>query len=205
MQALFENPKPQRGPALAIALFAALCTSATVGAQSAAAGTGEASAAPAEAGARRGTMNIQPGIDTTDRFSGGWKIATSEAAPWVDKPGMIEESEVKRLVGANVEISKKRIDGPAPLACRMPHYEVKRYSAEGLFEGGLGEIADAKISADQIATKLGFKARPIPSLVTGCEAEIEYHAIDNDHLIFALNNSLYRLTRTRAAPAASKP
>lgn len=152
-----------------------------------------------------GLLCMQQAAHAQDRFSGGWKIEKSEAAPWVDKPGMIEENEVKRLVGATLDITKRRIDGPEPLACKMPHYEIKRYRAEGLFEGGLGEIADAKVSADQIATKLGFRERPIPSLVTGCAAEIEYHAIDNDHLIFALNNSLYRLTRTRAAPAENKP
>ncbi len=148
---------------------------------------------------------MQQSARAQDRFSGGWRIEKSEPAPWVDKPGMLEESEVRRLVGADLDITKNRIEGPEPLACKMPHYEIKRYRAEGLFEGGLGEIADIKVSADQIATKLGFRERPIPSLVTGCAAEIEYHAIDNDHLIFALNNSLYRLTRTRAAPAVSKP
>ena len=137
-----------------------------------------------------------------DHFSGGWKIEKSEPAPWVDKPGLIEQSEVKRLVGARVEIAKDHIAGPEPLACKMPHYEISRNRAEGLFEGGLGEIADSKVTADDIATRLGFKQRPIPSLVTGCPDEIEYHAIDDDHLIFALNNSLYRMTRTHAA---SKP
>ncbi len=137
-----------------------------------------------------------------DHFSGAWKIEKSEPAPWVDKPGLIEKNEVKNLVGARVEIAKDHIDGPEPLACKMPHYEISRNRAEGLFEGGLGEIADSKITADDIATKLGFKQRPIPSLVTGCPIEIEYHAIDDDHLIFALNNSLYRMTRTHAA---SKP
>ena len=139
-----------------------------------------------------------------DHFSGGWKIETSEPAPWVAKSGMIENDEVKRLVGASVEIRNGRIDGPAPLDCRAPHYEIKRVQAEGLFEGGLGEIADATQSADQIAQKLGFHTRPIASLVTGCAAEIEYHALDDDHLIFALNNSLYRLKRTHAGIPGKK-
>jgi len=139
-----------------------------------------------------------------DHFSGGWKIETSEPAPWVTKPGMIENDEVRRLVGAAVEIRHVRIDAPAPLGCRAPHYEIKREQAEGLFEGGLGEIADATQSADQIAQKLGFRVRPIPSLVTGCAAEIAYHALDDDHLIFALNNSLYRLKRTHAGIPGKK-
>ena len=139
-----------------------------------------------------------------DHFSGGWKIETSEPAPWVAKPGMIENDEVRRLVGASVEIRNGRIDGPAALDCRAPHYEIKRVQAEGLFEGGLGDITNATQSADQLAQKLGFHARPIASLVTGCAAEIEYHALDDDHLIFALNNSLYRLTRTHAGIPGKK-
>lgn len=118
---------------------------------------------------------------------------------------MVDVTEVERLKGAVLEIGAGRIDGPAPLACVAPHYEVARTHAEGLFGGGLGEISDGRVSADELARRIGFKQRPIASLVTGCAVDIEYHAIDADHLVFALNNRLYRLTRTHAAAAATKP
>ena len=60
---------------------------------------------------------------------------------------------------------------------------------------------------DKVAQALGFATRPIDSLVTGCASEIEFHAIDADHAVFALNNSLFRMTRiARDKPAAkTKP
>ena len=138
-------------------------------------------------------------------FAGPWKIEKSEPAPWVKTPDVIEKREVKRLIGARVEMHADRIDGPAPLNCAHPRYEIKSYPAEGVFEGGLAEMRDASTTPDKLADSIGFVKRPIMTLVPNCESEIEYHAIDDNHLIFALNNSLYRLTRVPVQPAKSKP
>lgn len=138
-------------------------------------------------------------------FAGSWKIVKSEPAPWAKTADLIEKNEVKRLVGARLELRADRIDGPAPLHCVHPRYEVKDYAAEGIFEGGLAEIGDPSTTPDKLADRIGFRKRPIVTIVPNCESEIEYHAIDDDHVIFALNNSLYRLTRVPAKPAKSKP
>jgi hypothetical protein len=138
-------------------------------------------------------------------FVGPWKIEKSEPAPWVKSPEEIEKQEVKRLVGARVEMHYDRIDGPAPLHCTHPRYSVKSVPAEGLFEGGLAEMGDASTTADKLADSIGFHNLPAITLMPNCESEIEYHAIDDNHLVFALNNSLYRLIRVSAAPAKSKP
>jgi hypothetical protein len=75
-----------------------------------------------------------------------------------------------------------------------------------LFQGALEEYGDKKTTPDKAATALGFAKRPIPSIVTGCASEIEFHVIDDDHMLFGLNNSVYRMTRvthsTKAAASA---
>jgi hypothetical protein len=137
-----------------------------------------------------------------DAFAGAWKIEKSEPAPWAKTVDMLELKEIKRLVGAPVEFKAGAIRGPAPLACKAPHYEIKRYQADEVFQGALAEYGDPSTTPDQMADKIGFGKRPIKSLVTGCASEIEFHAIDADHAVFALNNSIYRMIRT---PAAHKP
>jgi hypothetical protein len=137
-----------------------------------------------------------------DSFTGSWRIEKSEPAPWAKTADMLELKEIKRLVGAPVEFKAAVISGPAPLACKGPHYEIKQYQADEVFQGALAEYGDPSTAPDKMADKIGFAKRPIASLVTGCASEIEFHAIDADHAVFALNNSIYRMTRT---PAADKP
>jgi hypothetical protein len=134
-----------------------------------------------------------------ERYAGTWLIEKSEPAPWAKTADMIEAKEVKRLTGTKVEFKSDRIVGAEPLGCKGPNYELKQYGADDLFQGALAEYGDPSTTPDAMAAKLGFARRPIPSLVTGCVAEIEFHELDTDHLAFALNNSIYRLTRQAAA------
>ena len=151
-----------------------------------------------------GALAISSAARAQDRFAGAWKIERSEPAPWVQAPDVTEAQEIKRLTGAAIEFKVDRITGPDPLACKKPHYEIKKYQADELFQGALAEMGDPATSPDKLADKIGFGKRPIPSLVTGCASGIEFHALDNNHLIFALNNSLYRLVRASFA-AKTKP
>jgi hypothetical protein len=139
-----------------------------------------------------------------DGYAGGWRIEKSEPAPWAHSADLFDVPEIKRLMGATVEFKRDRIVGPTPLACKGPHYEIKQYAADEVFQGELGETAGASNTADNQADKIGFGKRPIPSIVTGCASEIEFHALDPDHLIFALNNTLYRMARVKPAPAKAK-
>ncbi len=132
-------------------------------------------------------------------FAGVWKIEKSEPAPWAKTADMLDAKEIKRLTGATAEFKANAITGPAPLACKGPRYEIKQYDADMLFQGALAEYGDPSTTPDKMADKIGFAKRPIASLVTGCAAEIEFHAIDADHAVFALNNSIYRMVRTLAA------
>ena len=136
-----------------------------------------------------------------DRYAGAWKIASSEPVPWPHKAEWLVPKEIKRLVGSTVVFKADRIEGPTPLACKGPHYEIVQYGADMLFQGSLEEYGDKKTTPDKAATQLGFTKRPIPSITTGCASEIEFHIIDDDHMLFGLNNSVYRMTRTMPAPA----
>lgn len=149
-------------------------------------------------------LSISALASAQDRFAGAWKIERSAPAPWAPTPEMTEAKEIKRLVGASVEFKGDRIVGPDPLACKGPHYQVRQYQADELFQGALAEMGDPSNSPDKLAERIGFGKRPVPSLETGCASEIDFHMIDSDHLIFALNNSLYRMTRA-SADAKKKP
>jgi hypothetical protein len=132
-------------------------------------------------------------------FSGAWKIEQTEPAPWVQKPDMTDADEMKRLYGKTIEFKADRVAGPDPLACSKPHYEIKTLQAAELFQGSLAEYADPATSPDKLADKIGFGKRPIATLETGCASGIDFHLLDRDHAIFALNNTFYRITRAKAA------
>ena len=146
------------------------------------------------------------GVRAQDAFTGAWKIEKSEPAPWAKTADMLDAKEIKHLIGTTVDFKSSAITGPAPLACKGPHYEVKQYEADMLFQGALAEYGDPSTTPDKMADKIGFGKRPIVSLVTACASEIEFHAIDGDHAVFALNNSLFRMSRaTDTATTKSKP
>ena len=148
-----------------------------------------------------GMLNVGV-VGAQEAFAGAWKIEKSEAAPWAKTADMLDAKEIKHLVGASVDFKAAGITGPAPLACGGAHYEIKQYEADEVFQGALAEYGDPATTPDKMADTIGFGKRPIASLVTDCASEIEFHALDADHLIFALNHSLYRMTRT---PPAGKP
>lgn len=129
------------------------------------------------------------------RFAGAWKIEQTEPAPWVQKPDMTDADEIKRLFGKTIEFKAARIAAPDPLACSKPHYEIKGVQADELFQGGLAEFGDPATNPDKLADKLGFGKRPITTLETGCASGIDFHLLDAGHAMFALNNTLYRMTR----------
>ena len=75
---------------------------------------------------------------------------------------------------------------------------MKDYSADMLFQGQLGEAEQrGGKKAEDMATALGFKARPIYTLETGCEGAIDFHMTDAGHTAFALNNSIFWLIRAK--------
>jgi hypothetical protein len=140
-----------------------------------------------------------------DGFTGPWRIDASEPAPWLHTPAVDTADEIKRLVGARIVFKADRIDGPDPLACRKPHYEIRQVQASELFHGALVREAEPATDPEKAADKIGFGKRPIKTLDSGCGAGIDFHAIDAGHAVFALNDNLYRMSRVVAVKNRKKP
>ena len=131
-------------------------------------------------------------------MAGKWKVEKADPAPWSDNKDYPPATDAATYVGKTVVFSSKRITGPSVLGCAKPHYEMKDYSADMLFQGELGEFEQRSgKKAEDTATALGFKTRPIKTLETGCEGAIDFHMTDADHAAFALNNSIFWLTRQK--------
>jgi hypothetical protein len=130
-----------------------------------------------------------------DAFAGTWVIRrTAAVAPWVPQGTTPQaDSYQRRLLGGRVTIGRASITGPAPLPCRGPHYATRNDASDMLFQGTLTD-------PDRQATALGFVARPIRTLETGCANELEYHMLDDDTMVFGLNNRLYTLDRVVPSP-----
>ena len=135
-----------------------------------------------------------------NEMRGSWTIERADDAPWsntTDYPPY--RKAVPDYVGKKVTFDDKRIKGPALLACPNPNYEMKDYTADMLFQGELGESEQrGGKKAEDVATAIGFKSRPIRTLETGCEHTIDFHMSDADHAAFALDNMIYWLARDKA-------
>jgi hypothetical protein len=119
-------------------------------------------------------------------YLGDWTIVSRQMAPWALPDDTPVASDIKALMGKTVTFAPKSIRAPQPLGCNDVKYKVDTYTSDLLFEGGL-------TNPDRQAAALGFHDKAIPTLIPGCE--IEFHFLDADTALFALNNSIYRLQR----------
>jgi hypothetical protein len=130
-------------------------------------------------------------------YIGTWKIASAAVAPWRQSPYPDDLAEMKSLVGKTVVIQPKAITGPHAVACQGPHYQVKDYPADMLFQGAFGEMHGRDKSADpaKIAAQLGFRGSSWKTLETGCGNELDYHFLDPNTADFGLNNYVYTMKK----------
>ena len=129
-----------------------------------------------------------PGQAADRSFMGTWTIAASQAAPWADAGERPVASDLRALMGKSVTFSADRIVAPRPLACAKPHYLMKSYPPDMLFQGTLKD-------PPRDAGALGFAGERIPTLETGCEGALDFHFVGRDKAMFGLNNRVYVLTR----------
>lgn len=136
-----------------------------------------------------------PALAATLSYLGAWKITAAVAAPWAEAGHPPDAHERARLVGRTVTLSRGAIAGPQPFACRGPHYALKTYSADMLFEGQFGEMHDADPKADPpaLAHRLGFTGDAIQTLETGCE--IDWHFEDAHTAMVGLNDWVFTLKK----------
>ena len=123
-------------------------------------------------------------------FLGTWTVTSSEPAPWADAHEKPVASDLKALIGHPVTFQHDKIDAPSPLGCRKPNYRIKPYSPDMLFQGSLDK-------PETQAPTLGFKDKTIKTLETGCEGAIDFHFLDSDDALFALNNRIYKIQRRK--------
>jgi len=121
-------------------------------------------------------------------YQGVWTVTTSEPAPWSEPKEKPVASDLKALIGHTVTFWTDRIDAPPPLGCKKPHYAIKQYAADMLFQGGLTDPGKQ-------ASALGFVDKTIPTVETGCDGAIDFHFVNAGTALFALNNRLYRMER----------
>lgn len=126
-------------------------------------------------------------------FHGEWRLILSTPAPWVDAA----ELPVHSLrIGDRLLLGPDGIEGPAPLACGHGQTSTLQIPAEGLFQGGLVQPA-----AD--AERLGFGQGSHPSLRIDCDSgSWDFHAVEADVLVFALDHRIHTLGRSPGALAA---
>ncbi|HZU26460.1 MAG TPA: hypothetical protein VFA04_13115 [Bryobacteraceae bacterium] len=132
-------------------------------------------------------------------YIGTWKIDSATVAPWWTEREAPDPGEKKALVGRTFSIGAKSITGPPQLACGNPHYVVKDYAADMLFQGAFGEMHEREKSVDPAtaAAAAGFRGSTWKTLETGCGNEIDFHFIDSSTAAFGLNNYIYRVSRQR--------
>jgi hypothetical protein len=123
-------------------------------------------------------------------YLGRWLIAEAHPAPWYDPADPGTAPFDAGLVGKSIVYEPRRIRGPGVLACSRPRYRILDYPPDGLFQGGL------KRPAEQAAA-LGFRGSAIRTLETGCPGWLDFHYLDADTALFALDNMVYTLRRQR--------
>lgn len=121
-------------------------------------------------------------------FLGAWTIVASRPAPWQTAAFPSDAAEMKRLTGSRLVFAGDRIAAPAPLSCRGPHYQMRDYTTDMLFQGGL-------TAPRRQAAMLGFLKPTVRTLETGCEGASEFHFVDPGTAMFALNNRIYTVKR----------
>lgn len=128
-------------------------------------------------------------------YIGTWKLSGAAVAPWADPKQKPDSAEPSRLIGKTIVFQAKQIAGPAPFACKTPHYRESDFTADMLFQGAFEEMQSKNKSIDpgKLATSLGFTGKTIKALETGCE--IDFHFVDAATAEIGLNDYVYTLKK----------
>lgn len=130
-------------------------------------------------------------------YLGTWTVTSAVVAPWWKGPQPPDAAEKNALLGKTIVIAAQRISGPRQFACQGPHYQVKDYPADMLYQGGFGEMHERDKTVDpvKVAASVGFKGTAWKTLETGCATELDFHFLDPSTASVALNNYLFTLKK----------
>jgi hypothetical protein len=128
-------------------------------------------------------------------YLGTWKISGVVVAPWADPKQKPDNAEQARLMGKTIVFKVKQITGPAPFACKAPHFKESNVGADMIFQGAFEEMRskNKSVDPDKLAASLGFAGKTIHTLETGCE--IDFHFVDAATAEVGLNDTVYTLTK----------
>jgi hypothetical protein len=147
------------------------------------------------AAAALASLLAAPALAAPPSYLGAWRITSAVTAPWADPAHPPDAHERARLIGKTVTLSSRAIAGPQPFACQSPHYAMKSYSADMLFEGQFGEMQSAhpKVRPLALARQLGFKGSAFETLETGCD--IDWHFVDPNTAEIGLDDWVFTLKK----------
>jgi hypothetical protein len=128
-------------------------------------------------------------------YMGTWTISAAVPAPWADSNQKHDGAEQSRLMGKSIVFKAKEITGPAPFACKTPHYKQSDFASDMLFQGAFDEMRakDKSVDPDKLAATLGFAGKSIRTLETGCE--FDFHFVDAATAEVGLNGAVYTLSK----------
>jgi hypothetical protein len=137
-------------------------------------------------------LMLRPGLaDAPAPFAGSWDVVDVQPAPWVeaDYKGPINEEIAK----GRITFMGNSVQAPGFLNCDKAKFEITTVPPVYLFQGGLSDPANQ-------AAALGHKGDEIQNLAMSCirddaDISMDFSLIDDDLIVFALDNMIYRLNR----------
>ncbi len=143
-------------------------------------------------------LTVAPSPFAQQGFAGDWQVVKAENAPWLAGRPELRPTAEPEFAHARISFRPDRVIGPAWFHCKKPKYEIMMLDFDGLFEGGLSDPEHGMNDPAKSARRLGFKAEPVTSMLTGC-SELLFHLADADRAMFGLNNMIYTMTRQHVA------
>jgi len=130
-----------------------------------------------------------------DVFAGTWVVNDDQPAPWVDGTAQNQPDFDQAIRHGKFTFTKESVAGPPPFNCKKVQYTLSEVGPDYLFEGGLTDPVKQ-------AAALGFTSQKIVSLNMGCvsndaDIEMDFDLVDHDTAMFALDNVIYTMVRTR--------
>jgi hypothetical protein len=121
---------------------------------------------------------------------GRWTIVEVRPAPWLE-PAAPAAPTLRALIGAQIELARTQVRGPAPLACTGARYQSLAQPAPGLFQGALAGRADAAAQA----ARVGVVELPAATVRVDCaNASFDFHRAGAG-LVVLVDGAVLRLQR----------
>lgn len=137
---------------------------------------------------------LSPAQAAVEAWFGRWMLQQAQQAPWAGG------DSGKRVLPPRValQLGKELARVPGMPDCSAPAYSSIQSPPEGLFQGGLD--VDGRAAAS--ARMLGFAEGAAPGLRIDCpNSTLDLHRLDDQTLVYALDNVLYTASRSPGALA----